>query len=132
MRLTALSNKQGRASAKQKEINNVIEEWYTNLFANKTKPNKEEYRKWLNKLSPSEHDKNNATEKITYKEKEVHSAVKANNKATGLDEIPAEVYKVLADINDKQVEPDKNNMILLYKGRDKLDIANFRPITLTA
>jgi hypothetical protein len=157
-RLTALRNKQGRASAKQEEINHVIEEFYTNLFANKTKPNREEYRKWLNKLSPSEHDKNNATEKITYKE--VHSAIKelANNKATGLDEIPAEVYKVLADINDKQVDPDESNifistltscfnayminskpipdswrtsvMILLYKGGDKLDIANFRPITL--
>jgi len=80
------------------------------------------------------------------------------NKATGLDGIPAEIYKILAkrdpqnenqtprivqvltkgfnDIKNKNtidqipVAWNKSRMILLHKGGDQYDIANYRPITL--
>ena len=78
-------------------------------------------------------------------------ATLSNNKATGLDLLPAELFKILGEKapnlitiltkgfneilngNAKDMIPpawNASRMILLHKGDDKHDIVNYRPITL--
>jgi ribonuclease HI len=151
-RLTMLWNEQGEMSDNPKE---VMEKFYGNLFTSKI-DRQEGYRTMLKRTHLSQETKHQLSQRITHAEITEAILKLSNNKATGPDDIPAELYKCLIKIDatptnspitlvnalethfnafflDGQKTPENwrtSVMILLHKGGSTHDIANYRPVTL--
>ena len=134
-------------SGDPEDCEKAVKQFYQSLYATRG-DNSNEITEWLHKKSPTPQSMQKAEAPISIEEIKEQISGLANNKATGSDEIPAEIYKLLlnsekfinalhgtmSDIIEKgEKMPDawrEANMILLFKAGDKNDVANYRPISL--
>lgn len=138
----ALRNKEGIVIHNRDEILTIVEEFYTDLYESKTKPERENDNKTTEKIQNV-----GSEEQPDITMEEVQATIKdmKTNKATGDDDISIDMIREggenllskitkLLNICLKEAEIPKAwknaNVILLYKKGENTKLDNYRPISL--
>lgn len=159
--ILGLRNKEGRLKQETKEMVKIAEEYHQELQKRqpRTREEKEEIKNMTKELEVELNDEEKDQFKTPITREEIREALKKaeNGKAPGKDGIPYEFYKSWKEPDneyEKKTEPDiigilqmvyndieRNGlkersfndgaMCLIFKKKDRLQIENYRPITLT-